>query len=60
MILPQPLPGVLVAHNAMHLDCFVLGHPLTFGNGDAQSNIIGFRLDLDIFYLNNPQDVFCI
>lgn len=35
-------------------------HPLTFRNGDAQSNIIGLCKDLDIFNLNNSQDVFCI
>lgn len=42
------------------LTALFCGHPLTFRNADAQSNVIGLCKDLDIFNLNNPQDVFCI
>lgn len=51
----QEVPGTIYNWTVL-----VWVHPLTFRDGDAQSNIIGLRVDLDIFNLNNPQDVLCI
>lgn len=51
----QEVPGTIYNWTML-----VWVHPLTFRDGDAQSNIIGLRVDLDIFDLNNPQDVLCI
>ena len=42
----------------MHLGALFWGQPLTFRNADVESDVIGLRKDLDIFGLNNPQDIF--